>query len=417
MKINFFVVFFILGGVVFGQNIKSEDLKYNYVKLPTTPIQPRVANYQSSLSSASDEENAKILAQYEKDKAQADADYDREMAEYPVKVKAADEKYEKAMAEYNDKSLAKKILEKQLLNENTKPVKDYVPQPYKRNVSKPDIKTVYDYPSLASTYLKLDGFSKGTDNALSYHVNMQGFEHSQPAVKTEIKKEAKVVNGTSTTADVTYYWVEFTYRNQMSVRVANAANQDIYFVAPTELAEFKTYKTTSSKTAPSSDYAALFRTVEEKVLKENLTFINHLVNDRIGYEITERETSLDYVKSKKDEYQDVTDAYNDQLLGLKSLITNETVAKEKLNKAAAQWLTILKESDVANKKARIDKDVTISIYFNLLECYFPLRNNADAEMILSTLERMDISNRERKLKEKYAALFLDLSGRKVANGL
>jgi hypothetical protein len=417
MKINFFVVFFILGGIVFGQNIKSEDLKYNYVKLPTTPIQPRVANYQSSLSSASDEENAKILAQYEKDKAQADADYDREMAEYPVKVKAADEKYEKAMAEYNDKSLAKKILEKQLLNENTKPVKDYVPQPYKRNVSKPDIKTVYDYPSLASTYLKLDGFSKGTDNALSYHVNMQGFEHSQPAVKTEIKKEAKVVNGTSTTADVTYYWVEFTYRNQMSVRVANAANQDIYFVAPTELAEFKTYKTTSSKTAPSSDYAALFRTVEEKVLKDNLTFINHLVNDRIGYEITERETSLDYVKSKKDEYQDVTDAYNDQLLGLKSLITNETVAKEKLNKAAAQWLTILKESDVANKKARIDKDVTISIYFNLLECYFPLRNNADAEMILSTLERMDISNRERKLKEKYAALFLDLSGRKVANGL
>ena len=417
MKINLFVVFFILGGVVFGQNIKSEDLKYNYVKLPTTPIQPRVANYQSSLSSASDEENAKILAQYDKDKAQADADYDREMAEYPVKVKAADEKYEKAMAEYNDKSLAKKILEKQLLNENTKPVKDYVPQPYKRNVSKPDIKTVYDYPSLASTYLKLDGFSKGTDNALSYHVNMQGFEHSQPAVKTEIKKEAKVVNGTSTTADVTYYWVEFTYRNQMSVRVANAANQDIYFIAPTELAEFKTYKTTSSKTAPSSDYAALFRTVEEKVLKDNLTFINHLVNDRIGYEITERETSLDYVKSKKDEYQDVTDAYNDQLLGLKSLITNETVAKEKLNKAAAQWLTILKESDVANKKARIDKDVTISIYFNLLECYFPLRNNADAEMILSTLERMDISNRERKLKEKYAALFLDLSGRKVANGL
>jgi hypothetical protein len=276
---------------------------------------------------------------------------------------------------------------------------------------------VYDYPSLASTYLKLDGFSKGTDNALTYHVNMQGFEHSQPTVKTEIKKESKIVNGTSTTVDVTYYWLEFTYRNQMSVRVANAANQDIYFVAPTELAEFKTYKTTSSKTAPSSDYVAIFRTVEEKVLKDNLTFINHLVNDRIGFEITERETSLDYVKSKKDEYQDVTDAYNDQLLGLKSLITNETVAKEKLNKAATQWTTILKESDVANKKARIDKDVTISIYFNLLECHFALRNTADADMVLSTLERLDISNREKKLKEKYAALILDLTARKIANGL
>ena len=102
---------------IFSQNIKSEDLKYNYVKLPSTPIQPRILNYQSYLSSSSDEENAKILAEYEKAKAQADADYDREMAEYPMKVKAADEKYEKAMAEYNDKSLAKKILEKQFLND------------------------------------------------------------------------------------------------------------------------------------------------------------------------------------------------------------------------------------------------------------------------------------------------------------
>ena len=99
------------------------------------------------------------------------------------------------------------------------------------------------------------------------------------------------------------------------------------------------------------------------------------------------------------------------------MITNETVAKEKLNKAATQWTTILKESDVANKKARIDKDVTISIYFNLLECYFALRNTGDADMVLSTLGRLDISNREKKLKEKYAALFLDLTARKIANGL
>ena len=402
---------------IFSQNIKSEDLKYNYIKLPSTPIQPRILNYQSSLSSSSDEENAKILAEYEKAKAQADADYDREMAEYPMKVKAADEKYEKAMAEYNDKSLAKKILEKQLLNENTKPVKDYVPVPYKRNVPKPDIKTTYDYPSLASTYLKLDGYSKSSNNALSYHVNMQGFERSQPTVKTEVKRESKLVNNTSTMVDVTYYWVEFTYRNQMSVRIASPTNQDIYFVAPSELAEFKTYKSTSSKTAPSSDYASLFRTVEEIALKENLTFINHLVNDRIGYEITERATSLDYVKSKKDDYQDVEDAYNNAMLGLKSLISNETAAIEKLTKSISQWNTILKESDPSNKKARVDKDLTISINFNLLECYFALKNTTEGEAVIAALDKLDLSNRERKLKEKYSALFLDLTARKIANGL
>jgi hypothetical protein len=38
-------------------------------------------------------------------------------------------------------------------------------------------------------------------------------------------------------------------------------------------------------------------------------------------------------------------------------------------------------------------------------------------MVLSTLDRLDISNREKKLKEKYAALILDLTARKIANGL
>ncbi len=414
--INFFYFVFATS-MVFGQSLKSEDLRYNYIKLPTNPLQPRVANYTSSLSSSSDEENAKIMAQYEKDVAQAEADYQREMNEYPLKVKAADEKYEKAMAEYNEKSLAKKILEKQLLNENTKPVKDYFPQPYKRNVPKPDIKTVYDYPSLASTYLKLDGFSKGTDNALSYHVNMQGFEHSQPVVKNEVKKESKIVNGTATTADVTYYWVEFTYRNPMSVKVASASGQEIFYEAPAELSEFKTYKSTSNKNYPSTDYSALYRTVEEKVLKENLTLINHLVNDRIGFEVTSRESSLDYVKSKGDEYADYNEAYNNAMTGFKSLTTNEETAKQKLNMAVDLWTKILGESDVTNKKARIDKDITIAIYFNLVECHFALRNVSEAETILSALERMDISNRDKKMKEKYVALFIDLAGRKTANGL
>jgi hypothetical protein len=416
MKISFLIVLLLVSVSFFAQNVKSEDLKYNYVKLPSNPIQPRVLNYQSSLSSSSDEENAKLIAEYEKEKARADVDYEREMAEYPIKLKAADEKYEKEMAAYNEKSLGKKILEKQLLNENTKPVKDYVPQPYKRTVPKPNIKTTYDYPSLASTYLKLDGYVKG-QNGLTYHVNMQGFENSQPVVKTEIKKESKVVNNVATNTDVTYYYVEFTYRNPMSVRIANASNQDVFYVAPTELTEFKSYKSSSSKTSPSSDFSAIIRTVEEKVLAENLKFINHLVNDRIGYEITEREVSLDYVKSKKDEYQDVMDAYNNQLLGLKSLISNEAVANEKLKKAVSQWNEILKESDLENKKARIDKEVTTSIYFNLLECYFALRNTADVEQVMSALNKCDLSNKNKKLKEKYSELFLDLEGRKIVNGL
>jgi hypothetical protein len=77
----------------------------------------------------------------------------------------------------------------------------------------------------------------------------------------------------------------------------------------------------------------------------------------------------------------------------------------------------LKESDPSNKKARVDKDLTISINFNLLECYFALKNTTEGEAVIAALDKLDLSNRERKLKEKYSALFLDLTARKIANGL
>ena len=75
------------------------------------------------------------------------------------------------------------------------------------------------------------------------------------------------------------------------------------------------------------------------------------------------------------------------------------------------------ESDLFNKKARIDKDVTISIYFNLLEAYFAQRKTFEAETVLAALSQIDLSNREKKFKEKYAAEFLELTNRMAVNGL
>ncbi len=400
-----------------AQNIKSEDITYSFIKLPSKPVMPKVENYNSSITATYEAENNKLLVLFEADKARAEADYQREMSEYPAKLKAADDKYAKEMQAWDEKSTALKIVEKQLLNENNRPVKDYVAAPYRKTISPPVLKTSYDYPSLAATYLKIDGYKKADMNALTYQVTLQGFEHSQPMIKTEIKKEVSRVNNVSTTYDVTYYYIEYNYRHPMSVRVANTNNQDVIFLAPTEFTAFKTYKSTSQKTSPSADFTFLLKSSEESILKENLTFINHLVNDQIGYEVTPRSTSLDYVKSKNDAHADVLEAYNNQMLGLKSLTTNEALATQKLNAAVDAYNAILLESDLFDKKARIDKDVTISIYFNLLEAYYAQRKTVEAETVLAALTKIDLSNREKKFKEKYVEAFLDLTNRKAANGL
>jgi hypothetical protein len=49
MKTSFLFLFLLIVCQLFGQNIKSDDLKYKYIKLPSNPIQPRILNYESFL--------------------------------------------------------------------------------------------------------------------------------------------------------------------------------------------------------------------------------------------------------------------------------------------------------------------------------------------------------------------------------
>jgi hypothetical protein len=401
----------------FAQSVKGESITYSYVKLPSNPVKPRPAFYQSFVTAAYEVENQKLLAQFEADKAQAEADYQREMAEYPNRLKAADDKYAKEMEAWNAKSTASKIVEKQVLNENNHPVKDYVAQPYRRTINPPVLKTSYDYNALASTYLFIDGIEKGPNNALNYTVTLQGFDATPAKIVTEQKTEVSIVNNVKTTNNVNYYHIEFTYRHPMSFKVANATNQEIYAAAPAEFTEYKLYKGAATKTQPSMDVSAALKAMEDKCLQDNLKVINHMVNDRIGFEKTDETFELYYVKSKNESHNDIQDAYNAAQLGFKMLTTNEAQAKIKLEEANAIWKKALEESDIENKKARIDKDVTIAIYFNLLESYFALRNIAEADVILQTLGRMDISNRDKKQREAYEQAYLDLKLRMAANGL
>ena len=401
----------------FAQSVKGEQITYTYTKLPSNPVQPKPTAYTATVTAAYEAENQKLMAQFEADKAQAEADYQRDMADLPNKQKAADDKFERETKAWNEKSTASKIIEKQVLNENNKPVKDYVPQPYRRTIPMPVMKTAYDYNSLASTYLFIDGLQKGAANALNYTVTLQGFEATPVKIVSEVKQEVTRKDGVSTTRNVTYYHIEFTYRHPMSFRVANAINQEIYAAAPADFTEFKLYKGAATKTQPSMDVSAVLKQMEDKCLQENLKVMNHMVNDRIGFERTEETFELNFVKSKNESHNDLLDAFNAANLGFKMLGTNEAQGAMKLNEAIGIWNKALEESDIENKKARIDKGITVAIYFNLLEAYFALRNTAAADEILKTMGRMDISNRDKKQREAYEQAYIDLKLRMAANGL
>jgi pentatricopeptide repeat protein len=57
----------------------------------------------------------------------------------------------------------------------------------------------------------------------------------------------------------------------------------------------------------------------------------------------------------------------------------------------------------------------MSIYFNLLEAYFATRNIEEADKVFSKMASVQLSNQDRKNKEKYEELFIDLRKRVLTN--
>jgi hypothetical protein len=201
----------------------------------------------------------------------------------------------------------------------------------------------------------------------------------------------------------------------MAVRVTTPVGKELLYVTPQELNNYKIYKSSESETYPNINAPLLLKSTEEEVLQKNLTFINELVNDKFGFKTTNRSATLYFVKSKKEDYQDLLIAFNEAISGLNMLTQDIETSKAKLLESVKYWQNAINESDVNNKKARIDKDVTIAVYFNMLEVYFALENYVDAEAVFIKLNTLNLSFGERKTKQDFEKDFVDLKRRVIIN--
>ncbi len=114
-------------------------------------------------------------------------------------------------------------------------------------------------------------------------------------------------------------------------------------------------------------------------------------------------------------YTDLNTAFNESSSGLLLLQQDNSTAKAKLQKAIDLWNAALNESDISNKKARINKDITIGVYFDLLEAYYALGNVASGQSTLDKLNTISLSNTDRRSKLDYDVIFAELKNRQQHN--
>jgi hypothetical protein len=406
-----FVLFLFVASISFGQRVKNEDLEYNYIQLPEDPVDRSITNYQSEVKQDFEAENARKRKEYEEKAAAAQAKFDKEEAEYPAKVQAAEDKYAAEMKAWEEKPIGEKIVEKKVLNENNKPVKQLPPRPYLQHVPEPKLQREYDKEALAGTYLVLDGFNNTASNALNIEVVMYGFEYTNPRIVTEQKSVVQ----SGTTKKVNYYHVEFTYRHTMSVRVTDPQGNQLMHETPVKLNNYTKYKGNASTKRPSLNAELLLADCEEKIVQDNLEFIRNLVNDKYGYKVQPRTVGLGYVMDKKGEYTDVTQAFNLTKSGLAALIDDKETAFGKLDQAIGIYKALLEESEMNNKKARINGKVGTPIYFNLLECYFAKKDMVNAEALLAEMNSISLSKNASKRKDEFEKLIIETKKRIAAN--
>ena len=399
-----------------AQSIKDNDVTFVYVRLPKEPLGKSYTNYQGKVEMSYVAENAAKKAEYDQKLANVEVQYQKDMEDWKVRDAQAQAQYDKDMAEYNKKGTAEKIADKKLLNEG-KPVRQTPPQPYRNNPPVPVCKKEYDPNLLASSYIKLEGFNNQPDNAVTITVTLYGFDCIKPVMKTEVKKMTRVVNGTSTPYNQTYYHYETSYKHPMSVKVEVPGKGIVLNQTIEAFNQYTVIKTneTDNSAAQNMDVEAYVRNLEEKVLMENLKFINELVNEKYGFSKVSRTSVLNNVESKKMNYDDYQGAYDNAKAGYDLLATDKDAAAAKLNLAIQAWEKALTESNPSDKKARVDADVTMATRFNLLEAYVFTGDFANAESQLHKINYYDPSKKQKKRAEELDLFIKDMKARTAAN--
>jgi hypothetical protein len=386
-----------------AQDVEKMETKFDYIQLPSKPLDKSIKNYASKIVSGADVINKKLMDEYNLAVKQADEDYQKELLTYSARLKEANDSYLKEKELYDKKSMLKKLAEREL-GEEGKPVKRLPNTPYKNTPSKPQLAKVFNTEQLASTYLKLEGFKPGTANAVNIIAQLGDLSSLVPEMK--VSEMTNYSNGKSTPYKSYTYQIKYkrlitliveTTQGVILSEVPEEINKELTFKSP---GEFKSEYELNNWW--SNNKVRVTEMLENETVENNLSIIQKILNDNYAFKKVNYLADIYLVKDKKVDYTDYQNAYLAVIEGYNSLTDDyeKVAAKAKIGEAIAIWEKALLESDVENKKARIDEEVTFVTYLNLIEAYVFVDDFSKAKSLTAKLTTFDIPRKVKKRMEE-----------------
>lgn len=410
---NITLSFFLLLSVsVLAQNIDYANIKVDYIRLPLKPVSKDVVNYQPLIIADYLQKIEQQKADHQVASAKAEADYQQALKQYWTKRNQDSLLYENSLNVWFRLTPQQQAV-------TPRPQMPSSTVPMKAISNEPVLEKTFNLDLLASTNIKLEGFTKLPEKALIIQMNLSGYEKDEAKSTTE-KKQIK--RGDGKTIDSTVFVYKFNYRHIIKLKIIQPDGKFLSDEAYGPSLGFTTY--TSKFFANQADLDNYWRTAQnteitntqEKIVTDNLKSINEMINNNYGYVPQSRQVVVGYVNEKK-LYDDFKDALSNAKNAYAIIGKKETNAQalDYLQKAVTTWETAMKESNPSNKKARVDEDVTECLLMDLSEAYVWLNDFTKAQEYLTKLDAFKLSMKEKNIKAGTKAFLTDQSIRVAAN--
>jgi hypothetical protein len=347
-----------------------------------------------------------------------DAAFQRAMDEYPSIEAAAKAAYDQRYAQYqkeleawNGKSLAGKIIEKQLL-ENQKPLPPAPYYPPSKPVKQPVVhETLFDESSLAATYGQITGLKKGA-GGLQVELTLLGFEHSDP--KAVVKNVSTYNSSTKQSVTIQKAQWEFGYRHPVRVLVREANGSVLWDETPASVTEFTPHSTDLIPGAqPPYPVEFYLPPLETKAMQASMTQIQKELNSHLGTVPMTLELPVYGVTGGKLDYTDLNTAQLKAMEGYRLLKADPTRATNNLKEAGAAWESALGEFNPLDKKARIQPNLVADLTTNAAYALAYAQEWDRAQAVLNRAAGWDLSKKEREDLKEAADFLADWKARFV----
>ncbi|CAI8162336.1 MAG: Uncharacterised protein [Crocinitomicaceae bacterium] len=353
--------FFLLSGLVFGnyffsQNIKDNKISINYIQLPKQKVDESISTFFTIYKDSYLDKNNQQLSIYQFKVDSAEAEQQIKIITWKTLKNTIKRNYLDSLSVWKQ-NIAKGI-------NRAKPTEPIYPEYPESYFLFPPVLSKSLSELMSNKSIKIAGFSE-ENSGVRIEIDNLGLEVISIKGKYANQGKSYVVTARYKMPIVikTFMSGDLLHQKQYHNKIAN----HVVFKGKTEY-DYEIWKMNVGESNKD-----IWINLQRKLWNTAINNISSVLDSEIGYPKKRENTEVYIVKKFQDyNYEKLLSAYNyaESGYGQVGLDRNKSRAKTQLIKAINIWEQEMKESDLANKKSRINSKISGLISANLADAYF-----------------------------------------------